>query len=78
MTAGGYAAAPPQDEYATISFVPEACLRILDSNAPRRGCGATPFIALQSTLDRSAGSPGAPASTPSTASMFQLSSVERG
>ena len=33
----------------------------LGANKPRRGCGSTPFIALQSTLDRRAGSPGAPA-----------------
>ena len=58
-SAGGYSAAPPQDEYATISFVPEACLRRMDSLRPEGG--AVLFLSfMQSTLDRIAGSPGTP------------------
>ena len=58
-SAGGYAAAPPQDEYATISCVPEACLRRMDSLRPEGGRFCS-FHCMQSTLDRIAGSPGTP------------------
>ena len=50
---------PPQDEYATISFVPEACLRRMDSLRPEGG--AALFLSLHATtLDRIADSPGTP------------------
>ena len=59
LTAGGYAALRRRmnmQQYLLSRSVSAS----YGANAPRRGCGSsTPFVALQSTLDRSAGSPGA-------------------
>lgn len=60
LTAGGYAAAPPQDEYATISFVLKRVCAFW-SECTLEGVRFYSFHRVAIDMDRSAGSPGAPA-----------------
>ena len=59
LTAGGYAAAPPQDEYAAISFVPKRVCAFW-SECTQEGVRFYSFHRVAIDIGRSAGSPGAP------------------
>lgn len=66
---------PPQDEYATISFVPEACLRRMDSLRPEGG--AVLFLSLHAIgIGSYCGFTGHSGSSASAAPIWHLSPLK--